>query len=64
MRVPDRLYKYQPPTEHAIQNLRNRQLWFGKPCRFNDPFDCAIRIDRRDVTDSELWELFHHQQQR
>jgi hypothetical protein len=58
MSSPKHLYKYQPVTIQTLSNLKNRQIWFSKPSRFNDPYDCAIRIDRTEVTDNDYWGLY------
>ena len=56
--MPPRLYKFQRFSDRSRENLRSRLLWFSKPIDFNDPFDCAIRIDRDGVTDAEILVLF------
>lgn len=40
--TPTKLYKYQAINKHSIQNLKHGQVWFSKPEKLNDPFDCAI----------------------
>lgn len=52
--IPARLYKYQSPTQMAIDNIRNRRLWFSKPKHFNDPFDCEINYRITDVNNDSL----------
>jgi len=51
--IPSRLYKYQPYNIQTLDNLKNRQLWFSKPNRFNDPFDCHINYDLELLTESD-----------
>lgn len=41
-KIPPRLYKYQSYNVQTLDNLKNRCLWFSKPEKFNDPFDCTI----------------------
>ena len=53
MKMPLKLYKYQPFSVHTLSNLKNRQLWFTSPVYFNDPFDCNIRVDDDNFTDSD-----------
>jgi hypothetical protein len=54
MKPPPRLYKYQPFDVNSIKNLIEHQIWFSKPLEFNDPFDCNIRLDRRQLSDEEF----------
>jgi len=61
--IPPRLYKYQsltpdPQTHkiYALENLQQRQIWFSKPEKLNDPFDCNIPfLLKKRVTENE-WE--------
>jgi hypothetical protein len=39
---PPTVFKYEPATERAIQNLEYSSIYFSSPENFNDPFDCAI----------------------
>ncbi len=39
------LYKFRPPNEHTLENLAQHRLRFSFPREFNDPFDCAARIE-------------------
>ncbi len=41
--LPDNIYKFTN-AERAIGILKNQQLWFSKPEKFNDPFDCNINL--------------------
>ncbi len=61
--MPPRLYKFQRFSDRSLDNLRNRKLWFSKPIDFNDPFDCAIRIDRDGISDEELRDLYNRYRQ-
>jgi hypothetical protein len=56
--LPPKLYKYQPYTTQSLDNLKNRQLWFSKPSRFNDPFDCAIHFEVAYQTEKEWGDLY------
>lgn len=40
--IPNRVYKYQPPSILALANLSAAGIWFADPTTFNDPFDCAL----------------------
>lgn len=50
---PPFLYKYEPFTLLAIQNLKRHSVYFGSPSSFNDPFDCALTPRFRAPTDIE-----------
>lgn len=58
MLIPPILFKYQAFTPDALSNLACRQVWFSRPSKFNDPFDCAIRIDRGPIPDSDYQRLY------
>lgn len=40
------LYKYRCYNAYSLANLANETVWLSKPKSFNDPFDCAITLDR------------------
>lgn len=42
--IPAKLYKYQSFKKNPINNIRERTIWFSKPCGLNDPFDMSISI--------------------
>lgn len=46
------LYRYTT-AERAICVLSSKRIFFPKPSRFNDPFDCAIYFDP-EITAAEL----------
>jgi hypothetical protein len=61
-KIPSSLCKYQSLTSpHTLENLQKRQLWFSKPEKLNDPFDCAAPylIDP-NVTEDE-WQSAYKQ---
>lgn len=58
--IPEVLFKYQTFTPASIGNLGSRQIWFSRPARFNDPFDCAIRVDRGPISDRDFERLYLH----
>jgi hypothetical protein len=35
------LYKYEPFSAQALENLKAQRIYFGSPLGFNDPYDCA-----------------------
>jgi len=41
---PAFLYKYRSLTERDYSNIRTSSLYFSPPRAFNDPFDCAIKL--------------------
>jgi Protein of unknown function (DUF2971) len=43
--MPDYFYKYIGITSRSKENLANNQLWFSKPDKFNDPFDCRAYLN-------------------
>ena len=55
IKKPKKLFKYQPFSNWSLVNLKNRCLWFSKPKRFNDPYDCRIRLSFDNVPEYE-WE--------
>jgi hypothetical protein len=46
---PPVLHRYRPPDEVECGRLEdllvNHRIWATSPVRFNDPFDCRVRID-------------------
>ncbi len=54
MAVPSRLYKYEPWSTRAIQNLKSQVIYFGSPLNFNDPYDCAITPHIASPDDAEV----------
>ena len=57
--IPTYLYKYRPINKNTLLNLVNHQIWFPKPCEIDDPYDCAIHIERKHITNDESEELFN-----
>jgi len=43
-KIPAKLYKFQTYDKWSIKNLISCHIWFSKPEKLNDPFDCAIPI--------------------
>lgn len=54
MGTPNFLYRYQPLTAYSLASLVNNTIWLAKPATFNDPFDCAISLDRQKYEQSVL----------
>lgn len=64
--MPPRLYKYEPFTVRALQNVKSQILYFWSPSAFNDPYDCAITPNIRRPSDAQVknWlEEFHASRQ-
>jgi hypothetical protein len=55
--LPARLYKYQPLSAQTLAALKVRTLWFGRPSRLNDPFDCAVPWRLKTVTAEDCLRL-------
>lgn len=56
MAVPNKIYKYEPPTLLALSNLSAGRIWFSDPFKFNDPFDCS-RDAFQQAIDLEMSEI-------
>ncbi len=54
MERPHKIYKYEPFTLQAVENLKSCTLYFGSPFDFNDPFDCAIDAQLAPMSDDEV----------
>jgi len=54
MEKPDYLYKYASLSAHSLASLANNTIWLAKPKTFNDPFDCAITLDRQKYKESVM----------
>ncbi|RWU17261.1 DUF2971 domain-containing protein [Pseudomonas alkylphenolica] len=52
MSTPSHLYKYQRVTPYSLQSLVDETVWLSSPASFNDPFDCAINLDRKKLKES------------
>ena len=52
---PSRLFKYQPCSDHALENLRQHSLWYSHPNDFNDPFDCSVPPTIVNCNSEEEW---------
>lgn len=54
MKAPDFLYKYHTLTAYSLASLTNKTIWLAKPATFNDPFDCAVTLDRQKYKESVM----------
>lgn len=59
MSPPSHLYKYEPLTTQALQNLKSRIIHFGSPLNFNDPYDCALTPNIKTPTDEDIESIRH-----
>jgi len=41
MKLPAKLYKYEPFSTQSLENLKAQAIYFGSPRGFNDPYDCG-----------------------
>lgn len=57
MSKPLRLYKYEPFSSQALENLKNQVVYFGSPLQFNDPYDCALFPSIKEPSDAEVEEI-------
>jgi len=57
-KVPPKLYKYQSYNTQTLNNLKNSLIWFSKPSRFNDPFDCSIVYLVEGMKDEDIQDLY------
>lgn len=59
MALPLHLYKYEPLTTRALQNLKSQIVHFGSPLNFNDPYDCALTPNIKTPTDEDIEAIRH-----
>jgi Protein of unknown function (DUF2971) len=52
MPSPRYLFRYRTLSAYSLADLINGTMWFAKPDTFNDPFDCALTLDREKLSDS------------
>ena len=53
-KLPRSLYKYRPPTELALENLKNMQLWFSSAAKVNDPLDTIFTVQTDALYDCPM----------
>ena len=54
MELPEKLYKYEPFTDLTLRNLKRQSVYFASPQNFNDPYDCAITAEIKDLTAAQV----------
>lgn len=47
--APASLYKYYRGSECHLDAIRNNQMWYSAPCKFNDVFDCDVSVNQREL---------------
>lgn len=52
--APCYVYKYFPDDTVRFESIKNNQMWYSAPIRFNDPFDSDFPIDVNKVFESIL----------
>jgi hypothetical protein len=52
--IPEKLYKYESFSVQSLLNLKTQTVYFAPPSGFNDPFDCALKAQIDEPTDSEI----------
>lgn len=52
-RTPTKVYKYTS-TETCEKILENQSIQFTNPSQFNDPFDCQIKFEIGDYSQSKI----------
>ncbi len=60
MPVPPKLYKYEPFSARAIENLKSQTIYFGSPLAFNDPYDCALFPSIAEPSDEDVERIRSH----
>lgn len=50
--MPRFLYKFRPPTEEALNNLKNDTVWLSSASKYNDPFEFHDTVDFKALYES------------
>lgn len=58
--LPKSLYKYQSISKQSLENLKNAQIYFNAPKKFNDPYDCSLILKSLDLSEDNLNEIRIH----
>jgi len=61
--APENLYKYQPISDYALQNLEKNQLWASHPSTFNDPFEFKFNQIGKNTAHNEVDKLINELEQ-
>jgi hypothetical protein len=57
LNIPKKIYKYQPATVQSLINLKSQCIYFNSASKFNDPFDCNIKLNFKDLNEEEIKKL-------
>jgi len=57
LNIPKKLYKYESVSVQSLVNLKSQTVYFAPPSGFNDPYDCALKAQVAEPTDSEIESL-------
>ncbi|MDN2662648.1 DUF2971 domain-containing protein [Psychromonas sp. 14N.309.X.WAT.B.A12] len=57
LNIPKKLYKYESVSVQSLVNLKSQTVYFAPPSGFNDPYDCALKAQIAEPTDSEIESL-------
>jgi hypothetical protein len=57
LNLPEKLYKYESLSVQSLINLKTQTVYFAPPSGFNDPYDCALKAQIAEPTDSEIQAL-------
>lgn len=57
LNIPEKIYKYQPATIQSLINLKSQSIYFNSASKFNDPFDCNIKLKVKDLNEKDIKEL-------
>jgi hypothetical protein len=49
-----KIYKYRSVNTYALDNLTNDPVWVGPATSYNDPYDSAITMSFKDMTNASL----------
>ncbi|MGA3674360.1 DUF2971 domain-containing protein [Lysinibacillus agricola] len=52
--TPNRLFKYRAFNEYSVNNFKNNEIWFNAADQFNDPYDCALKINLNNFVKDTL----------
>ena len=54
---PSFIYKYYNVSVLSLLNLKSQIFYFGSPKNFNDPYDCSLTPDFRELTDEQVEDI-------
>lgn len=58
--VPSALYKYTGIDDSSLDLLETDRIFLSTPDKFNDPFDCAINLVTKDLSNEQIKKLFEY----